>query len=165
MADIPANTSTTSTIAVGGIVTGSVEVREDHDWYKINLTAGQQITISLGGIGFDSLVDPYLNLRNSSGAIVTYNDDSGGGRNAKIVFTVTQSGTYYIDAGAWDSSSAVPWTPGAETGYTGTGSYTLSVQNYTPPPLVSYDQIADQLVSGYWNVQGGESPHNFNVTQ
>src|SRR5204863_60873 len=46
-----------------------------------------------------------------------------------------------------------------------TGGYTLSVQPYTPPPVATYDQIANELVSGYWNAQGGETGHHFNVTQ
>src|SRR5678815_705340 len=122
-----------------------IEVREDHDWYRINLTAGQSITITLSGAatGEGTLVDPYLNLRNSAGNILVFNDDSGGNRNAKIVFTAQTSGTYYIDAGAWDSSSDVPWTPTSEPGYTGTGTYTLRVNTYEAPPLWSYDQIAN----------------------
>jgi serralysin len=94
VADIPASTSTTSTISVGGSVDNQVDVFGDHDWFRINLTAGQQITISLTGSGANPLEDPYLNLRNSAGTIIKYNDDSGGGRNAKIVFTATTTGTY-----------------------------------------------------------------------
>ena len=166
MPDIPASTSTGSTIAVGGVATDMIEVREDHDWYRINLTAGQSITITLSGAatGEGTLVDPYLNLRSSTGAILAFNDDSGGNRNAKIVFTAQTAGTYYIDAGAWDSSSDSPWTPGAETGYTGTGTYTLRVDNYVAPPLWNYDQIANQLVNGYWG-STGESARHFNVSQ
>jgi len=148
---------------VGGIVTDMIEVREDHDWFRITLTAGQQITISMFGAGANPLEDTYLNIRNSSGTILAYDDDTGGTRNSKIVFTATTSGTYYIDAGAWDSSSADPWAPDLDPGYTGTGTYTLSVQPYTPPPSWTYDQIADQLVNGFWNVQNGEAPHHFNV--
>ncbi|HEU4696194.1 MAG TPA: M10 family metallopeptidase C-terminal domain-containing protein, partial [Sphingomicrobium sp.] len=164
MADIPASTSTTSTISVGGSVDNQVDVFGDHDWFRINLTAGQQITISLTGSGASPLEDPYLNLRNSAGTIIKYNDDSGGGRNAKIVFTATTTGTYYIDAGAWDTTSVIPWTSEAEPEYTGVGSYTLSVKPYTPPPLWTNDQIANQLINGYWTTEQSAA-HHFAVTQ
>ncbi len=166
---IPASTSTTSTIALGGTVTGTVDVKEDHDWYRISLNAGQSITITLSGVatGEGSLVDPYLNLRSSTGAILAWNDDSGGNRNAKIVFTATSSGTYYIDAGAWDLSSNVPAPlpsdPDYDPTYTGTGTYTLRVNNYVAPPVWNYDQIANQLVHGYWAADGGQSARHFNV--
>ena len=68
-------------------------------------------------------------------------------RDSLLAFTATYTGTYYIDVGAWDE------------GYAGT--YQLSVSTYTPPPLGTVDQLADQLVNGYW---GGDD-HHFNVTQ
>jgi hypothetical protein len=160
LADVPASTSTTASISVGGTVQGSLEVAGDHDWYRINLTAGQQITISLSGTaGTGGVSDTYLNLRSSTGAIITSNDDSGGSLNSKIVFTAPTTGTYYIDAGAWDIAS----NPPAQTN-TITGTYTLSVQPYTPPPVWTDDQIANQLVNGYWQ-STGQSARHFAVSQ
>jgi Ca2+-binding RTX toxin-like protein len=160
LTDIPANTATTASISVGGSVTDVLETPGDHDWFKITLTAGQSITISLAGTGANPVTDTYLNLRNSSGTIIAHNDDSGGTLFSKIVFTPTTSGTYYIDAGAWDITSQ----PVPATSNTITGTYTLSVQPYTPPPVATLDQIADQLVNGYWSAQQ-TSAHHFNVTQ
>ena len=94
MTDVPADTSTTSTIAVGGIVTGVLEVPGDHDWYAITLTAGQSITISLTGSGTMPVSDTYLNLRDAFGNIIAHDDDSGGTLFSKIVFTATSTGTY-----------------------------------------------------------------------
>ena len=160
MTDVPASTSTTASITVGGTIQGALEVAGDHDWYRISLTQGQQVTISLSGTpGPGGVSDTYLNLRSSTGAIITFNDDSGGTLNSRIVFTAPTTGTYYIDAGAWDTSS----NPPARTN-TITGNYTLSVQPYTPPPVWSYDQIADQLVNGYWNANG-QSARHFAVSQ
>jgi hypothetical protein len=160
LTDVPASTSTTASISVGGTIQGTLEVAGDHDWYRISLTAGQQVTISLSGTpGVGGVSDTYLNLRSSTGAIITYNDDSGGTLNSRIVFTAPATGTYYIDAGAWDTTS----NPPARTN-TITGNYTLSVQPYTPPPVWTYDQIADQLVNGYWNSEG-QSARHFAVSQ
>ena len=162
MTDILASTSTTASITVGGTATNLLEVPGDHDWFRITLTAGQSITISLSGSGATPVTDTYLNVWNASGTtILAHNDDSGGTLNSKIVFTATTTGTYYIDAGAWDMTSQ----PSPAPSNTITGGYTLSVQPYVPPPIATYDQIATQLVSGYWQAQGGQSGHHFNVTQ
>ena len=149
VADILGNTSTTATISVGGIVTNTLETIGDHDWFRITLAAGQSISVNLTSAGASALEDPYLYLRNSSGGLISENDDGGPGRDSLLNFTASTAGTYYIDVGAW------------EDGYA--GGYQLSVTNYVPGTLPVYtnDQIASQLVSGYW---GGDI-HRFNVAQ
>lgn len=146
MADIPASSSTTSTLSVGGSATSIVDFNGDHDWFAVNLTAGQQVTVTIYGI---TLEDPLLNIRNSSGQVLSTNDDisSGSNRNSKITFTPTSSGIYYIDVGAFNE------------GYAGT--YQVSVQPGTTPPLATVDTIAAYLTNGHW---GGDS-HHFSVTQ
>jgi hypothetical protein len=155
LVDIPGNSTTTATIGVGGTVSNSLEVAGDHDWFKISLTAGQSVSVSLDGI---TLEDSYLRIYDSAGNLLYENDDisSGVDRDSLLAFTATQTGTYYIDVGAWE-----PAPPDVPPGYTGTGTYQLSVTPYTPPPLATVQQVADQLVSGYWS---GDS-HHFDVTQ
>jgi serralysin len=155
LVDIPGNSATTTTIGVGGTVSNSLEVVRDHDWFKISLTAGQAISVSLDGI---TLEDSYLRIYDANGNLLYENDDisSGVNRDSMLAFTATQTGTYYIDVGAWEPD------PGdVPPGYTGTGTYQLSVSAYTPPPLATVQQVADQLVSGYWS---GDS-HHFEVSQ
>ena len=167
MTDVPANTSTTSSITVGGTIQGLLEVPGDHDWYAINLTAGQEVSISLFGSGANPVSDTYLNVWNSSGTtLLAHDDDNGGTLNSKIVFTAPTTGTYYLDAGAWDTSSLADGSnqPNPAPSNTITGGYTLTVQPYTPPPTWSYDQIANQLVNGYWNSQG-DAAHHWAVSQ
>jgi Ca2+-binding RTX toxin-like protein len=146
MPDIAGNTSTTTSILVGGTVNDVLEVTGDHDWIRIELVAGQKITITLDGV---TLEDPYLYLRSSTGALLDENDDISSGvvRDSRLVFTATTTGTYYIDVGAYNEAYA--------------GTYQLTVQNYAPPPVASYDEIAQHLTSGYW---GGDT-HAFNVSQ
>ena len=160
MADtIPANSSTTASIALNGTVVGTVDTPGDHDWYRVSLTAGQTYTFLLNGSGASALEDPYLKLFNSAGTLLKQNDDSGVGRNAKLVFTAPTSGTFYIDAGAWDTTSNNPSDTDLYT-----GGYTLSMQLWTAPPVWTNDQIANQLVNGYWQEQESTARH-FNVTQ
>jgi Ca2+-binding RTX toxin-like protein len=145
LTDIAANSSTTASLTVGGSATDSLEVLGDHDWFKITLTAGQAVTVTINGI---TLEDSFLNVRDASGNVLFSNDDVIDGviRDSKVTFTPSYTGTYYIDVGAFSDQY--------------TGSYTVSVQPYPPPPA-TYDQIAHQLTANYWD---GDT-HHWNVTQ
>ncbi|HEY0303595.1 MAG TPA: pre-peptidase C-terminal domain-containing protein, partial [Longimicrobiales bacterium] len=139
------------TIAVGATIDDQLEVTGDHDWYRVQLTAGQKITIAVNVL---TLEDPYVYLRNASGAILGENDDGAGGRGSRLVFTAPTTGTYYVDVAAWTPTEPVP-------GYTGTGTYRLSVSNYVAPPVGTLDEFAYQLTHGFF---GGDA-HRFAVTQ
>jgi hypothetical protein len=155
LTDIPGDTTTTATIAVGGTADGDLEVLGDHDWFAITLTAGQQVTVTLDALtshdpNTNNPFDTYLNIYDSTGTnIIASNDDIilGYVTNSQVSFAAPSSGTFYIDVGAFSNSSY--------------GTYQLSVAPYTPPPLATNDQIANQLVSGYWD---GDS-HHWAVTQ
>ena len=146
MPDIPGNLSTTATLAIGGTAASDLGIAGDRDWFAINLTAGQAVTIVVNGITLD---DPYLYVRDSSGTLLFENDDivSGFNRDSRVAFNPAYTGTYYIDVGSFED--------------TGTGDYQVSADLYTPPPVATVDQIADQLVSGYW---GGDA-HHFDISQ
>jgi hypothetical protein len=154
LTDIPGDLTTTASVTVGSTTTGDLETVGDHDWFAITLTAGQQITVTVDALtshdpNTNNPFDTYLNIRDSAGNIIFSNDDINEGiiTNSQVSFAVPSTGTYYIDVGAFADSSF--------------GTYQLSVQPYTPPPLATNDQIADQLVSGFW---GGDS-HHWAVTQ
>ncbi|QNM83882.1 pre-peptidase C-terminal domain-containing protein [Sphingomonas sabuli] len=144
MPDIPNNSSTTTSITRGGSLTGQLETIGDHDWVRIQVTAGQTMIITLTGTGSNPLEDPYIYVRDANGNLVAENDDGGSGRNSRLVFEAPASGTFYIDVAAWDDN------------YTGT--YTLNVDPYSQP-LFTLDQIAHQLTHDFW---GGDYRH-FNV--
>ena len=96
-------------------VQGTIGSDGDHDWYEIELVAGQTYTIAAIGTfdGESRLDDPYLRLRDADGNQLTYDDDGGPGTHSNITFTATTSGTYYIDVGSFADQ--------------GTGQYGLSV--------------------------------------
>jgi len=156
LADIPGDSSTTSTLSVGSSASSTIDFVGDHDWFAINLIGGQAVDVTLTGI---TLQDPYLIIRDSSGNILYSNDDivDGVNRNSEVKFDPSYTGTYYIDASAWVD----PKQGQAGDSYTGTGTYTVSVQPYTPPPVATNDQIANELTSGYW----GGDVHHWAVTQ
>ena len=119
MVDVPGDTTTGVNIGVGGTLFGDIEVVGDHDWYRVALTAGQKVTIA---VNLETLEDSYVYLRSSTGTILAQNDDGGGGRGSRLVFTAPDTGNYYIDVSAWVND-------GTDTDYTGTGTYKLSVSN------------------------------------
>ena len=49
--DAAAGTSTAYTLQIGQIAQGALSANGDHDWYKVNLTAGQTYTVALVGTG------------------------------------------------------------------------------------------------------------------
>lgn len=107
--DFSANTSTSGRLSLGGYATGIIENTGDIDWFRITLSAGQQVRFDLEGspTGRGTLTDSYLRgIYNSSGILLanTSNDDiSSGNANSAVVFTAASSGDYYLAAGAYSS--------------------------------------------------------------
>ena len=115
--DYPATTDTTATVTVGGSATGEIEVRGDHDWFAVEFTAGKHYRIDLEGATTfaGTLENPLLaGIHDSEGNLIAGTEDryGGEGRNARLLFTATETGTHYISAGAWQDN---------------TGTYRLSV--------------------------------------
>ena len=132
------STATTTNVSVPGTYTGeAIDTSGDHDWYRIELTAGQTYSFITGAPESGTGVDTILTLRDANGDQLAVNDDIDYPDNAysQIRFTATTSGTYYLDVGAYD---------------TGTGGYTLTTGFAEALPIFTNDQISDQLTSGYW---------------
>ena len=115
--DYAGNTSTVGTVAVGGSVTGDIDFVHDRDWIAVELVAGETYRIDLEGspTSQGTLSDPYLRgIYDADGDLIsgTANDDGGSGRNSKVIFEATESGTYYVAAGAYGGT---------------TGTYRLSI--------------------------------------
>lgn len=138
--DVPGNVSTTATVTVGGQYEGQLDSFGDRDWIRVQLVAGQTVTIALDGSGPSPVFDPYLRLYDDDGTLLVQNDDGGDSYNSLLRFTATTSGTYYIEADCYDGQEI--------------GNYTITVAEAAPLALLSNEEIADQLVTGYW---GGQS--------
>ena len=121
--DYSADVQTTGAVAVGGSATGSIETgAHDQDWFAVELEAGRTYQFDLGGSpsGGGTLSDTFLRaIYDSEGRYQSgsYNDDFEGGRDSRVTFTASQSGTYYVRASG-DRDE--------------TGSYTLRVSDVTP---------------------------------
>ncbi len=106
---IKGSISTTEKIRQGlgsGSNNGFINSGRDQDWFRITLRAGEQYQFQAtapnrgeGGM----VLNPKLFLRNSEGdrgaAHLAYNDNSGGTKDSRILYTATTTGTYYLDVG------------------------------------------------------------------
>ena len=66
-----------------------------------------------------ALIDPYVYVYDKDGNLIKSDDDSGSGRNSYLTFTPTYSGTYYIEARAWNDNY--------------NGDYKIEVSEVIPP--------------------------------
>ncbi len=104
--DFPADMSTSGRVLVGGTARGEIGSEYDRDWFAVDLVAGRTYTIDLKGSPTDdgTLSDPFLyGIHDPRGTRIvnTSDDDMGIGRNSRRAFTATETGTHYIDAGAF----------------------------------------------------------------
>ena len=104
---ISGSTSTTATLTPGSYVSSAIDTAGDSDWFRINLTAGQTYTFAtyLPGGG---LSDSILTLRDSTGALVTTNDDANTAQSlyySEIIFTATTTGSYFLDVTGYSTAT------------------------------------------------------------
>jgi hypothetical protein len=98
--DYSANVNTTGRIAPGDIREGAVEVPDDRDWFRIEISSEQIYTFDVRGAfdGGGSLEDPYLNLIDADGNYVSF-----GTEGDDLIF-YGESGTYYAEVAAYGST-------------------------------------------------------------
>ncbi|HVT05429.1 MAG TPA: pre-peptidase C-terminal domain-containing protein [Thermoanaerobaculia bacterium] len=118
----------TPTITCGQSISGSLATTDPKstvrttsyaDTYNFSGTSGSTVTITLTSTAFDT----YAVLKNAAGTVLAQDDDGNGGTNSKIVFTLTASGTYSIEATSYAAST--------------TGAYTITLACSTPSTVVT----------------------------
>lgn len=150
MADVAGSTATTASMDVGDVFYGTLGSTTDIDWIEVTLEAGVTYTIDMQGSGTtNALADPLLELRDSSGTLITSNDDRTTGTtvDSRITYTPTTTGTYYIVADNYNDGSS--------------GDYSIGL--YTDSADASLDLLADYLVNGYWS-ESNRAAHRFDIT-
>ena len=140
--DAPNSRSTPYSIDVADTFSGSLTTGSDeNDVIAITLTAGTTYTISMSGAGAGTLNDPYLLLWDSSGVTLARDDASDPALDSLITYTANYTGTYYIQAGSFQSN--------------GSGSYRISVDALQTSAVGTLNDLANYLTDGYWNDNGG----------
>jgi hypothetical protein len=132
MLDAPASSSTNFTASSGRSNRGLIFNSTDRDWYRIFLDPS--FTYSFRVIGKKRL-DPVINVRNSSGLSLAFNDDqSSSSRDSLINFRPSAAGVYYLDVGSYAST---------------TGRYRLSISRspsfFSPNLVRTPSQVAQPL--------------------
>jgi len=69
-------------------------------------TRGERIEVDVTSTSFDA----YAVLEDAAGKVLARDDDSGGGTNARILFTVPAAGAYRIIANTYRQGSYGPYT-------------------------------------------------------
>jgi hypothetical protein len=157
--DVADDTSTTSSITVDGAhIISTINTIGDQDFFKVDLVAGHMYDIGqymvAGGPSGVPLSDAYLEIYTPDGQLLT-NADGGGpntpsGLDALLTFVAQQSGTYYINARAFDQDGT--------NGTTGdsVGDYELFVDDVTGRPDTTYKpyyDVSSPLHSIDWGTQ------------
>ncbi|MEY3602105.1 MAG: hypothetical protein RL169_1349, partial [Armatimonadota bacterium] len=71
--------------------------RGDTDLYRVKLGAGQVIEVAVDATKLASPMDPVVRVLDSNGGERARDDDSGGNRDAKLVFTAPAAGEYLVE--------------------------------------------------------------------
>ena len=135
--DASADNETLYTISLGDVFQGMLDLANDGDWVRIELTAGTIYDITLTGA--DSA---FIELLDAGGNSIIY-------PRSKIIFSPPGDGSYFINIGSFDE--------------TYTGEYELSLTENTIPEG-NYDEISDYLTNGYWEFKEGGERRAFDVT-
>jgi hypothetical protein len=103
--DVPDNTATTATLAVGTPVSGNIDFAFDQDWFRFEINRGATYIFDLEGT--------YLQVFDSDGHLIAA---SGSGDIRQLGFSPAADGVVFVSAGtpSWSDS--------------GTGSYRLSAR-------------------------------------
>ena len=110
--DLPADSSTSGSVAIGGSASGAIDYAGDRDWFSVTLVANAVYTILLAAAsGEGSLTNPYFyGVAQATGEVIagTTNDDiSTSNSNSRITFTPSEAGAYYLVAsGSGDATGA-----------------------------------------------------------
>ncbi|HEX9932986.1 MAG TPA: M10 family metallopeptidase C-terminal domain-containing protein [Allosphingosinicella sp.] len=141
--DVPDSiTGSNPTITVGGAhVISTIDTPGDQDFYAVQLQGGVKYNIGMyGHVGGPSGVpqpDAYIELYDAAGNRIGYEDGKGRtpsgeayGLDAMLTITVDTTGTYYVNARAFEQDLDTDSTTTGDTA----GDYDLFVEVNTDPP-------------------------------
>ena len=158
--DAPANNDTTYSMPnFVDRFEGTLDGKDDEDWIRIDLVAGETYEINLTGSGDNGAADTILEVFNSDGERVARNDDidtAGGNLNSMVTFTPDSSGVYYISASSY---AAIP-------AQNNSGDYVVTVSGSSDSDKLSGTDADEELDGGGGDdfLEGGagaDMPHGW----
>jgi Ca2+-binding RTX toxin-like protein len=161
--DVPDDTSSTRTLSINGAhIVSTLNAPGDWDFFKVELQAGQSYEFAqyakVGGPTGVPLADAFLEIRDAAGNLLQTAD--GGGRttggqaygtDALLTFSPTVSGTYYVNARAFDQDA----TDGTRGEVVGDYEIFATVSTYRP-----YYNVDSPLHSIDWGSQVDRTSRN-----
>ena len=162
--DVPDGTVSTRTVEVDGpSIVSTIDTLGDQDFFVVQLEAGHIYDIGqylvTGGPSGTPLADAYIEIYDANGNLITSADGGGpntpSGLDALLTFIPEESGTYYINARAYDNDPI--------NGSTGdfVGDYELFVRDVTDQPTyVPYYDLDSPLHSLDWGSQVDRTSRN-----
>ena len=174
--DVPDTIQTTKTLTLNGpSIISTIDTIGDQDFFKVELVAGKSYEIGdyayIGGPGGIPLADTYLEIYDAAGNLVVSADGgastayntANSGFDVLLTFTPQISGTYYINARAFDNAAEDGITTGDSV-----GDYELFIRDAAADAYKPYYDVDSPLYSLDWgsqvdgtvrNPDGAESGH------
>lgn len=116
-------------VSVQGFIGNGLFGLADVDVYALQLVAGTNIVVDINARSLPSPtgLDSYLRLFDRTGRLITANDDDDGSRDSLLVFSVVESGIYYIGVSAYGNYLYDVARAGSGRAAETSGGYELSV--------------------------------------
>ncbi|HTT68786.1 MAG TPA: hypothetical protein VMF70_12230 [Gemmatimonadales bacterium] len=94
--------------ATGRLTRSDARLRDSsvYQAWRFDAQAGQIVQIDVASVAFDA----FAILQTTDDSILARDDDSGGQRNARIIFTIPATGSYEILANSWQRGHYGPYT-------------------------------------------------------
>lgn len=132
---LPPTTLSLNGAAIAGILTAQDETLPDGSLYKtfqFDGQAGQRVVIDMRS----TEIDPYMALFDANGKKIAEDDDSGGGKNARITITLPKTGRYTLYANSYEPKDSGRFTVSAK------------VSDYQTPTASNYTNSNSERQSG-----------------
>jgi hypothetical protein len=82
-----------------------IDMPGDLDNFAVELEAGVSYSLDVSGAGDAPLADPFMAVLDGDGKRVVFDDDSGGGLDARLRFTPDKQGIYFVQASGLGGST------------------------------------------------------------
>jgi len=127
-------------IAYDQTISADICPNGDYDFYTFTGKAGDKVVVDINAAIYNSPLDSYIYLLDSSGTnVLSFNDDDGTSLDSKLGYVLPADSTYYVKVRAFGH----PWVGGANYFY----NFNLFIDNTNP----STAEITSPLNDGWIN--------------
>jgi hypothetical protein len=100
--DVEGSKATMAVLSKDVVINNKLDIPSDHDWFIVNLTAGQKYQFDMKKASTSPNLDTFLTLRDRNGTQIAYNDDvSVNNFDSRLIYKAINSGRYFLDASSY----------------------------------------------------------------